>query len=52
MRERTLTAEAQEKHLLFLYFDLLFSFFGFIFVFVFFPPSLVVVGFISTVKSI
>jgi len=50
VRERTLTAEAQEKHLLFLYFDLFFSFFGFIFVI--FPPSVVVVGFISIVKSI
>ena len=53
VRERTLSAETQEKHLLFLCFDLFCRFFQ-IFLFFFFPsspPSVVVVDFIGTMKS-
>ena len=47
--ERTLTAVTQEKHLLFLCFDLLCRFFWMFFFFCFFPPpSHVVVDFIGT----
>ena len=51
-RERTLTAETQEKHLLFLCFDLLCRFFWmfFSFFFLFLPHSVVVVNFIGTMK--
>ena len=45
-----LTAETQEKHLLFLYFDLLYNFFWTFFPL---PPiPVVVVNFINTIKSI
>ena len=47
MRERTLAAVSEEKHLLFLFFDL---FCRFIFFFLS-PPSFVVVDFIGTMKS-
>ena len=57
MRERTLTAVTQEKHLLFLCFDLFscsvdslgFFFFFYFFSFLF-SPSVVVVGFIGTMR--
>ena len=49
-RKRMLTEVTQEKHLLFLYFDLFCSFLGFFFFFG--PPlSVEVVDFISTMKS-
>ena len=49
--ERTLTAETQEKHLLFLCFDLFYRFLW-IFSFFFFPHlSVVVVDFIGIMKS-
>ena len=46
-----LTAVTQEKHLLFLCFDLFSRFFWNIFLFSFFSPSVVVVDFIGTIKS-
>ena len=47
-----LTAVTQEKHLLFLCFDLFCIFFWifFLFFFLFLPPSVVVVDFIGTMK--
>ena len=56
VRERILTAVTQEKHLLFLCFDLLCRFFGihflfFSFFFFLFSPSVVIVSFIGTMKS-
>ena len=51
MRERTLTAVTQDKHLLFLCFDLFCRFFGIFFFFFLFPSSVVVVDFIDTKKS-
>ena len=49
-RERTLTAVTQGKHLFFLCFDLSCRFFWIFFSFLF-PPSVVVVDFIGTMKS-
>ena len=51
MRERTLTAVTQEKHLIFFFF-FTFSVYSFGFFFFFFPPSIVVdVNIIGTMKS-
>ena len=50
-RERTLTAVTQEKHLLFLCFDLFCRFFWTFFFFFLSPTSVVVVNFIGTMKS-
>jgi len=49
-RERTLIAVIQEKHLLFVSFDLFCRFFW-IFFPLFFPPSVVIINFIGTLKS-
>ena len=49
-RERTLIAVIQEKYLLFVGFDLFCRFFW-IFFPLFFPPSVVVINFIGTMKS-
>ena len=52
-REGTLTAVTQEKHLLFLCFDLFRSFFCIVFFFFpsFFPHSVIVLDFSGTMKS-